>query len=62
MELPTDGPSSLKKTSQIMAPSLTEPKKMNLAINNIGPVDAQIIAKQVLAALSQVQGLEDNPL
>ncbi|KAL7324276.1 hypothetical protein PS15p_210807 [Mucor circinelloides] len=49
---------------EILAPSLTGLKKVNLAINNIGPVGAKIIAKQVLAPLSQVQELElsDNPL
>ncbi|CAO3630627.1 unnamed protein product [Mucor fragilis] len=49
---------------EILAPSLTGLKKVNLAINNIGAAGAKVIAKQVLAPLSQVQELElsDNPL
>ncbi|KAI8639652.1 hypothetical protein BD408DRAFT_261227 [Parasitella parasitica] len=52
------------KAVEILAPCLTNLKKVNLAINNIGTAGAETIAKEVLGPQSHVEELElsDNPL
>jgi Ran GTPase-activating protein (RanGAP) involved in mRNA processing and transport len=49
---------------ELLAPALTGLLRVNLGINNIGPLGASVLARQLLAPLSKVQELElsDNPL